>query len=147
MLNYKLKLIVDYYSGSFTEAVNYYQKAMSIMPLSVEAKFGFTLPAIALGNWDQVKKQYEDVLVIDPKNNKANYQLGMIYYVRKDYKKAQKCFSAVVNLYPFDYDSLKMLAWSNYFLGQLKEAKVLFNKVLLYSPKDASAKEGLSYIK
>lgn len=136
-----------YYSGLFTESLTYYQKAILLMPMSIEAKFGHTLPASALGNWDQVKKQYEDVLIIDPKNSKANYKLGMIYYGRKEYQKAQKCFSAVVNLYPFDYDSLLMLAWSDYFLGQLKEAKVLFNKVLLYSPLDASAKEGLSYIK
>jgi hypothetical protein len=53
----------------------------------------------------------------------------------------------VVDLYPFGYDGLLMLGWTSYFLGNYPQAKVLFNKVLLYSPGDASAKEGLQLIK
>ncbi|MEZ5148220.1 MAG: hypothetical protein R2759_14450 [Bacteroidales bacterium] len=52
----------------------------------------------------------------------------------------------VVNLYPFDYDGLIMFAWTNLKLGKLREAKVLFNKVLMYKPDDSSALEGLSVI-
>ena len=40
-----------------------------------------------------------------------------------------------------------MLALTNLKLGKTREAKVLFNKALLYSPGDTSAKEGLSLIK
>jgi len=40
-----------------------------------------------------------------------------------------------------------MLGWTSYFLGNYPQAKVLFNKALLYSPGDASAKEGLKLIK
>jgi hypothetical protein len=40
-----------------------------------------------------------------------------------------------------------MSAWTNYFLGNKNEAKALFNKVLLYSPNDKSALEGLGLIK
>jgi Flp pilus assembly protein TadD len=50
-------------------------------------------------------------------------------------------------MYPFDYDNLVLYAWTNYQLGKLREAKVLFNKVLLNKPNDASAKEGLGLIK
>jgi len=53
----------------------------------------------------------------------------------------------VVNLYPFGYDGLLMFAWTNLKAGKLREAKILFNKVLMYSPGDKSALEGLSYIK
>lgn len=138
---------LNYAAGLFTESMAYYQKAMAIMPLSIEPKFGYIFPASALGNWDAVKKQYEDVLIVDPRNTKANYKLGLIFYGRKEYQKAQKHFTAVINLYPFDYDSLLMLGWTDYFLGQTKEARILFSKVLLYAPNDASALEGLSYIK
>jgi Flp pilus assembly protein TadD len=50
-------------------------------------------------------------------------------------------------MYPFSYDGLLMYAWTNYQLGKFADAKILFNKVLLLSPADKSAKEGLGLIK
>jgi hypothetical protein len=52
-----------------------------------------------------------------------------------------------VDLYPFDYDGLLMLAWTSYFTGNYNQAKVLFNKVKLYNPGDASANEGLQLMR
>jgi tetratricopeptide (TPR) repeat protein len=138
---------LTYSSGLFTESVAYYQKAITLMPYAIEPKFGFTYPAAALGNWEQVKTQYSEILKIDASNTKANYNLGSIYYGAEDYNAAYKCFERVVNLWPFDYDGLLMFAWTNFKLGKLREAKVLFNKVLLLKPDDSSAKEGLGLIK
>jgi tetratricopeptide (TPR) repeat protein len=73
--------------------------------------------------------------------------LGLVYYGQKDYNKAQPLFKKVVDLYPFGYDGLLMLAWTSYFQGNYNEAKVLFNKVKLLSPNDASANEGLNLMK
>ncbi len=136
-----------YMSGLFTESTTYYQRAINLLPLSIEARLGYVNPAAALGNWDMVKTQYEEILKIDPLNSVVNYRMGNIYYGKKDYSSAVKYFEKVVNLFPFDYDSLIMYAWSNYRIGKLREAKVLFNKALMNKPTDASAKEGLSLIK
>ncbi len=138
---------LNYMAGLFTESMAYYQKAMAIMPLSIEAKLGYVYPASTLGNWDMVKTQYIEILKIDEKNYTANYRLGLIFYGKKDYTTAFKYFETIANLYPFDYDNLLMYAWTNFKLGKLREAKVLFNKVLLNKPTDTSALEGLSYIK
>ncbi len=138
---------LNYENGSFTESSAFYQKAVSLMPLSIEARFGIVYPAAALAKWDEVMAQYQKILAIDPQNTKANYRMGMIYYGRKDYLTANSYFEKVVNLYPFDYDALIMFAWTNFQLGKLKEAKVLFTKVLLLSPSDSSALQGLSLIK
>lgn len=138
---------VTYLAGQFTESSAYYQKAINLKPYAIEAKFGHVNPASALGNWDQVIGQYNDILAIDPQNTLANYRLGAIYYGRKDYLKAEKYLEKVVNLYPFDYDSMVLYAWTNLKLGKLREAQVLFNKTLLNRPKDPSALEGLSLIK
>ncbi|MBI4649276.1 MAG: tetratricopeptide repeat protein, partial [Bacteroidia bacterium] len=131
----------------FTESITYYQKAMQLMPYSVEVRLGMVYPASALGNWDQVLKLYHEILGIDPNNSVVNYRLGLIYYGREDYTTAFKYFEKVVNMYPFGYDALIMYAWTNFKLGKLREAKALFNKVLLLSPDDTSAKEGLGLIK
>jgi tetratricopeptide (TPR) repeat protein len=73
--------------------------------------------------------------------------MGMIYYGKQEYAKAEKYFEKVVNLYPFDYDSNIMFAWTNLKLGRYREAQVLFNKVLMLRPDDQSALEGLGLIK
>jgi tetratricopeptide (TPR) repeat protein len=138
---------VTYLAGLFTESSAYYQKAIAMKPYSIEAKLGFANSASALGNWDQVIAQYNDILAIDSQNSLTNYRMGSIYYGRKDYTKAEKYLEKVVNLYPFDYDSNILFAWTNLKLGKLREAQVLFNKVLLIKPTDSSALEGLGLIK
>lgn len=138
---------LDYQAGLFTESATYYKKAVDLMPYSEEAKFGLIYPKSALGKWDEVISLYNKILTNNPNNTTANYRLGLIYYGQKNYTKAYKYFNKVVNLYPFGYDGLLMLAWTNFQQGKLREAKVLFNKVLMYSPNDKSALEGLSLLK
>lgn len=138
---------LTYQAGLFTESSAYYQKAINLRPYAIEAKFGYVYPASALGNWDQVIAQYNEILRIDPQNTFANYRLGSIYYGRRDYVKAEKFLEKVINLYPFDYDSMVLYAWTCLKLGKFREAQVMFNKVLLNKPRDPSALEGLSLIK
>ena len=51
------------------------------------------------------------------------------------------------NLYPLDYDSGIMLAWTKLKLGKTAEAKVLFQHTLTLRPNDSSSLEGLKLIK
>jgi tetratricopeptide (TPR) repeat protein len=138
---------VTYLGGLFTESAAFYQKAIKLKPYSIEARIGFANPASALGNWDQVITHYNEILDIDPQNTLVNYRMGSIYYGRQDYAKAEKYLEKVINLYPFDYDSMILFAWTNFKLGKFREARVVFNKVLLNRPGDTSALEGLSLIK
>ncbi len=138
---------LNYCAGLQKESKQYYEIAMKLMPFSIEAKFGYIYPLTILGEWDNIAFQYQNILKIDPQNSYALYALGMIYYNGKLYEKAHKCFSLLVNLYPFTYNGLNMLAWTNYRLAKYKEAKLLFNKVLLIAPNDSSALEGLALIK
>ncbi len=138
---------LNYNAGLFDKSATYYRNAIRIHPYSEEARFGLALPLSATGKWDEIIKLYEEILKHSPGNTTALYRLGLIYYGRKDYQKALEYFQKVVDLYPFGYDGLLMLAWTNFQLGKAREAKVLFNKVLLISPNDKSALEGLSYLK
>lgn len=137
---------LNYSLGNFTESTSYYERAISLSPYAIEARFGYVYPLSALGNWGIVRKQYEKILEIDPMNTLANYRMGMIYYGSEDYQTALKYFEKVVNLYPFDYDSAIMYAWTNFKLGKLREAEVLFKKALLMRPGDESASEGLNLL-
>ncbi len=138
---------LTYLAGNYTESASYYNRAIQLQPLSEEARLGSVLPASAMGNWDTVLREYLKILEQNPYQTTVLYRVGNIYYGRNDYTKAYQYFEKLVNLYPFSYDGLLMFAWTNLKLGKYKEAKILFNKVLLLSPDDASAKEGLSIIK
>ncbi len=137
---------LTYLSGSFTESASYYNRAISLMPYAVEPRFGIAFPLAAMGNWDQVISHYNSILSIDPNNSVANYRIGVIYYNREDYRTAHQHLEKVVNLYPFDYDGLILLAWTKFRLNQFREVRVLFERSLMHTPGNASALEGLSLI-
>jgi tetratricopeptide (TPR) repeat protein len=90
---------------------------------------------------------YKKILSLDKGNSKVNYALGNIYYYRQDFVQAEKYFDIVQTMYPFDYYSTLMSAWTKYFLGKKTDAKRLFNTVLIISPTDQSAKDGLGLLK
>lgn len=138
---------LNYNAGLFDESIIFYVTAQTLKPYSEEARFGLILPKAALGKWDDVIELYNKILEVNPQNTVALYRLALVYYGRKNYSKAQPLFKKVVDLYPFGYDGLLMLAWNSYFLGKNNDAKILFNKVKLYDPTDASASEGLQLIK
>jgi|APIni6443716594_1056825.scaffolds.fasta_scaffold368896_2 tetratricopeptide (TPR) repeat protein len=136
-----------YLAKQYSESIKYYEKSISLKPYAIEARFGCVKPLSAVESWDKVKTHYVEILKIDPQNTIANYWLGVIYYNRKDFVNATKLFEKVVNLYPLDYDSVIMLAWSKLNSGKSADAKVLFNQALILRPEDSSALSGLKLIK
>jgi tetratricopeptide (TPR) repeat protein len=138
---------LNYQAGMFDESKIYYRRAQNLLPYSEEARFGLILPLAARGEWNEVITLYNQILANNPGNTIALYRLGLIHYERKEYIQAARFFQKVIDLYPFGYDGLLMMAWTNLQLGKSREARVLFNKVLLWSPGDASAQEGLKLLK
>jgi tetratricopeptide (TPR) repeat protein len=137
---------LNYQAGLFNESIAHYQRALNLKPYAEEAKFGLVLPKAAIGKWDEVVNIYKEILKVSPNQTVANYRLGLIFYGREDYEKAHQHFKKVVDLYPFGYDALIMLAWTNYRMGKNREALILFQKSLWYFPKDPSALEGLKLL-
>jgi len=143
-----LRLAYLYYlSGKNTESVMYYKRAAAIMPAAVEPLWAVINPLTLQEQWTEIEKTYYSILKIDPKNVSANYNLGYIFYYRKDYVSAKKYFDVSLNQYPFTYNYLLMSAWTNYYLGNKKDAQILFGKALYYKPNDVSALEGLGMLK
>ena len=136
-----------YLNKNYSESIKFYDRAIAIKPYAIEARFGCIKPLSAIESWTKVRTHYQQILKIDPQNTTANYWLGVIFYNSKDYNSANRLFEKVVNLYPLDYDSVIMLAWTKCRLGKNNDAKVLFNHALTIRPSDASALEGLKLIK
>jgi tetratricopeptide (TPR) repeat protein len=138
---------LHYLNKNYTASQTYYSKAVKLRPAGIEAKFGYVKPLSFLQSWDKVLEQYQAILKIDPQNTQANYWAGVIYYNRKKYAEAIKCFKIVATLYPFDYDGNHMLAWANLMAGQKADAKLYFEKALLIKPADESSTDGLNRAK
>lgn len=137
---------LNYSTGEYEKSLTYYKIASRLMPYSIEAKLGYALPLSAMGNWNEIIEVYKTILKTDPQNTTANYRLGSIYYTRGEYETALKFTEKVVNMYPFDYDSVILLAWINLKREGYRKAKILFNKSLLIKPHNESAVEGLKLI-
>ncbi|MCX6180334.1 MAG: tetratricopeptide repeat protein [Bacteroidetes bacterium] len=138
---------LTYKAQLYQESLKYYQNAMDIKPNSIEAKLGFAYPQAALGNMDKVIELYKNILQVDPCNSIVLYRLGSVYYDRKEYQAAYPYLEKVVELYPFSYSTTLLFAWTSLKLEKHKEARELFNSVLLYAPDDASAIGGLRLCK
>ena len=138
---------LNYLAKQYGESEKYYLNAIKLKPYSIEARFGIVKPLSATESWEKVKQQYQQILKIDPQNTVASYWLGVIYYNRKDFTNALRLFEKIVNLYPLDYDSVIMLAWTKFYLGKSAEAKILFQHALTLRPTDESATSGLKLIK
>lgn len=128
-------------------SIKFYQKAIELKPFAIEPKFGLTYPVYAMGNTHKLIEIYNQILAIAPNNTIALHKLGSVYFYQKQYEKAEKYFAKVVDLFPFSYDSLLMLAHTNFHLKKVREAKVLYHKVLLYNPADQEALEALKLLK
>ncbi len=138
---------LHYANKNHKESISFYQKAITLKPMATEPLWGLIYPLSAQENWVAVEQAYKDILKLDPKNSKANYYLGSIFFYRKDYTTAKKYLMEVVQLYPFDREALLLLGWSQFYLGNKAEAKKIFEHVLNNKPDDSSAIEGLSLLK
>ncbi len=136
-----------YKAGSTQKSMSYYQKSIDKAPGAIEPRYGYGFPAYLLTDHTALIEQDKKILEIDPNNKTINGNLGSLYYYKKEYAKAQPYFEKMVALYPFDYDNNLNLAWTYLRLGKTAEAEKYFNTVLLYSPNDKSATEGLTAIK
>ena len=137
---------LNYLAKQYNESIPFYKLAIALKPYAIEARFGCVKPLSAIENWEKVKEQYLEILKIDPVNTTANYWLGVIFFNRKDYKTATNLFEKVVNLYPLDYDSVIMLAWSKLNNNNYADSKILFQQALIIRPYDPSASKGLQLI-
>lgn len=138
---------LNYLNKNYTASQNYYLKAVGLRPNAIEARFGYIKPLSFLESWNKVLEQYTAILKIDPQNTQANYWAGVIYYNRKQFSIATKCFEKVVALYPFDYDGNQMLGWSLLMDGRKAEARTSFLRALLIKPDDQSVTDGLNRTK
>lgn len=132
-----------YSKKDYAGAAKYYETAIRLQPRSIEALLGYINPLAAVENWNKVFETYQRILSIDPSHAVANYRIALMYYYRKDFGNAQTHLQKVLDLYPFDYDSMLLMAQTKVAAGKITDAKIWYEKVLLYNPSDSSVRNYL----
>lgn len=136
-----------YIINDYPSSKKYYQIAVKIGKDNVESLLGLVYPLAALGEWTEVQVLYEKILKIDPQNYTANLRLGQIYLNSGSYTLARKYLETANSQYPAEYEPNLSLGWTCYYLGDTKRAKELLTNVLMLSPNDSLALQGLRIIK
>ncbi|MCS6818574.1 MAG: tetratricopeptide repeat protein [Chitinophagales bacterium] len=128
---------LHYLSGNYFKSIEHYKKAISLKNKSVEARLGLAYPLYAMGNIEDLIKNYLDILLHDASNYTVNYRLASLYLERKQYEQALQFAQKLIELYPFDYNSNLIAARIFVGLGKVIEARKCYYTCLLFSPSDA----------
>ena len=114
-----------YKAGKNKESATYYQNAVKLMPYSIEAKTGLIYPVYAQNQMDELENVYKKILEVDPLDVNSNYQLGYIYYNKKNYDLAKKQFEKIINLYPSGYEPYLRDTWQQINKSEKQSDKVI----------------------
>jgi tetratricopeptide (TPR) repeat protein len=132
-----------YRLGRHEEAVASYAKATAAQPSSIEAKVGRLAPLIALRRWNDLEAGAREVLREDPRNYTANIRLAFALYNQGRYGEAEAAYRGLSAAYPSEGDVRGGLGWSLLKLGRTADAAAVFSEVLVFSPRNALALDGV----
>lgn len=134
-------------NGDFTKSIEYYRKAQVLEPNSIEPKIGILKAQIALGQAKQIETSCRTILRQDPKNYFARTNLAYYLYSQGNFKESTVVYAEILQDFPTDVEMGLGLGWSKLKEGEKSSARAVFQKVLVISPENARAKEGLEYAK
>lgn len=134
---------LGYCEKEWDESSSHYKQAAQLAPFAIEPLLGLMLPQQGAGKNDDALHTAQIIFRHDPNNYTALSRSAWIYYLQRDYKQAAMMYHKLVTLYPSDTEMLLGLGFSLKLGGDRKEAAQYFNTVLLLSPDNTRAAEGL----
>jgi tetratricopeptide (TPR) repeat protein len=132
-----------YLSKKYQNALDHYKKASLVAPYSIEAKLGIMKTYMAAGDYNNALKIGDVVLKTDYYNFYGNYYEILSLMAKKEYKPALSLTNKMLSLYPSNVLYLVLLG-KLYYISDKKEAKKIFENVLILDPTNITAKEYLN---
>jgi tetratricopeptide (TPR) repeat protein len=129
--------------GRWDEAATAYERAVSVMPGSVEARLGLLTAQAALRRWTDLEATARQVLERDAANYTATLKLAFALYSLARYPEAEAGYRKLSALYPGDLDVRSGIAWSLLKQGKGAEATKAFQELLNVAPRQPFAYDGL----
>jgi tetratricopeptide (TPR) repeat protein len=137
---------VYYYSGREEEALECYEKA-----LSVDSSFQNTYYNLAniyhgFGKAERAVQLLEKAVSLNPEYAHAYNNLGVAYYDLKRYDKAKAAYRRAISLKPDFADAHFNLGNFYYYSDRAEEAVTSYNKAIGIEPRHSEAHKNLSLI-
>ncbi|MBI5397741.1 MAG: tetratricopeptide repeat protein [Verrucomicrobia bacterium] len=132
-----------YCSKDWSKSTTHYNTAIELAPFAIEPLLGLMLPQMAAGKNDDALRTAQLAVRLDPNNYTALSRTAWLAYLRQDYRAATSTYRKLVALYPTDTEMLLGLGFSLKLSGNAPEAMQYFRTVLLLSPNNPRAKQGL----
>ncbi|MFB3850681.1 MAG: sulfatase-like hydrolase/transferase [Acidobacteriota bacterium] len=123
-------------NGKFSEALPIYDDFLKKYPYSSELFTEKATIFFNLGRIGEAKEAIKKSLSIDPKNSVAYLNLGNIFIIEKDYKKAEESFLMCLKLEEEAEAYLNLGLLYYYYLNDKEKAKFYLNKFIENSPND-----------
>ncbi len=136
-----------YLSKKYSNSIFHYKKAIKVIPYSVEAKLGLTLPLLAQGKYSSVERLCYQILNQDFYNYYGNLRLVYVLRKQKKYDLAEKVINKMLYLYPTDTNFLLELGILKFEKREFNNAKRILNDVLILDPENLKAKLYLEKIR
>jgi len=121
---------LNYLRGSHNDAIDQYNKALSLNSKSLDARLGLTLPLLAQQRWKEAAKFAQETLDIAPWNYYAHVRLMIAEEGMRQWQTLAKHANEVYLHYPSDATILVYLARANRWLNNTGDAKNAYRKVL-----------------
>jgi tetratricopeptide (TPR) repeat protein len=99
---------------NYTEAVEYFKKAVAVEPTYARGHVNLGVAYSQLGEDDKALAAFEEAVRVDPTSLEAWENLGITYQSMKEYSKAREAFAKVVELDP-EYVNGKFALADMYF--------------------------------
>ena len=134
---------LHYLQKNYADAATAYRRAAAFAPGAIAPVQGLLNCALAEGQTDQAIQCGKGLLLLDPMNVTANRQLAVLYFARNDHAAAEVLYLKLAILHPEDLDIACQLAWCQFHLARVDQARTIFTGVLIASPAHPAALPGL----
>lgn len=115
-------------------AIEYYNSALKIEPKSIEAIYAKAKFFQDAGDWKNAEVQYKNILLLNPKNQDANFNLGYVYVEMNKPDEALKYFDAAIKNDANYFKGYYGRGFCFKKMGRPNEALSEFKKCLTLSP-------------
>lgn len=129
-----------YLAGKYGDSAVYYQRAVEIMPKSLEALLGESLPLMAQSNWQEVERLMNHVINKDHYNFYANLRLASSLRHQMKIKLAERVARKMLETYPANLDFLSELGLTLKLKGEKEETSRIFRNILYLDPQNVTAR-------
>ena len=136
------------YAGldQLNDAVDYYERAISIKPDYAKAFYNLAGALQELGRLDESVKNYQKSLLIEPNHAEAHNNLGNVYIELGNLEDAVKSFEQAIANKPDYVEAYYSLGISLQDLGRLEEAIENYLEVLNIKPEFAEMHNNLGVV-